>query len=376
MLKKVMKVLMSVLCTMEFVGTKVIAEEPEVLYPTITQDTGSLTVRYFDDSEETIAAEGTEFTVYQIATIGSDLDTNGKYLYLSENVSIEVINAEHIGDDLDELADMSHNERLEYKEKVVTAYKNGEITDGYTATGKIGSSGEYKFDGLPTGLYFVVETGTTRYHVTSEPFVVSVPESVQTDAGVYTWNFNVVCNPKQIVAGDLQITKVMKGKRATSGDTFHVTIEFATGASTEIEEAVETTDIQKGLMQEVNEMSFQAKLGDGSTATVKSGDELSIKGGQTIIIYDVPAGLTYKVTEKEANQRPYDTTYENKEGVIKEKSSVTSTVINNSSRYDTGAGDKMVFWLMGGGTALALLVVLIVTKRKKDSKDDNEEKAE
>lgn len=40
------------------------------LTPTITQDTGTVTIRYFDDIDETIPVTGAKFEIYKVADIG------------------------------------------------------------------------------------------------------------------------------------------------------------------------------------------------------------------------------------------------------------------------------------------------------------------
>lgn len=315
---------------------------------TIDKETGSLTIRYFDDEDETIPVSGAKYTIYQVATIGTSLEENGAYVPLSEETSTDYVN----------FGDFSHDERLEYENNVLEIY-NDTQSFGYEQTAEIDENGIGYFEDVPVGLYLVVETTTTRYHVKPESFLVSIPETVENENGINEWNYDVVTNPKQIVAGDLEITKQVKGKRVSDNSTFHVTVEFS---------LADENTANSGFIRDINNMEFKAKLADGTETTMKSGDTFDIKNNQTVSIYDIPAGITYKVVEKEANVRPYDTTYTNKEGVIEAKTSIKSTIVNNSSRYDTGVGDRVVFYMIGAGAALALLTVLIVTK-KKDKKE-------
>lgn len=295
-------------------------EEAENM-PIITKDTGDLTVRYFDDSEETTPVEGAEFTIYKVANIGRSQvnGTNGAYLPLDETLTFEGVDNAEV-----------------YEEAVLAAYEAG-LEDGYTATAIIGNNGEAYFKNIPIGAYLVTETKTLRYHIRSTSFLVSVPETNEEGT---SWNFDVVCNPKQVLAGDLTVTKKIKGKDIKKDATYHVKVEFEA------------------------EGSYKAKLPNGTETTVKNGDEIAIQANQTLFIYDLPAGAKYTVNEVEANGTGYDTSYKNQEGNIEAYSGIGVTVINDSTKYDTGAGYSILYYLIGGAGALTILLFLLVTNKK------------
>lgn len=295
-------------------------EEAENM-PIISKDTANLTVRYFDDSEETTPVEGAEFTIYRVADIGrSQIEgTNGAYLPLDETLSFE---------DADDAET--------YEKTVLAAYENG-LENGYTATATVNSNGEASFKDIPIGAYLVTETKTLRYHIRSKSFLVSVPETNEEGT---SWNFDVVCNPKQILAGDLTVTKKIKGKDIKKSNTYHVKIEFEA------------------------EGPYKAKLPDGTETTIKNGDSIAIQANQTLFIYDLPAGTEYTVTEVEENGVGYDTRYKNQKGNIEAYSGIGATVLNDSTKYDTGAGYSILYYAMGGVGALTLLLFLLISNKK------------
>lgn len=121
--------------------------------------TANLTLRYFDDEDETIPAKGTEFTIYQVASIGTDVDNNGMYVPLDKDLSFH-----------------DAPEVTEYQKKVISRYtENPEI--GVTRTEAIQDNGEAVFEDLKPGAYFVTESKTIRFHIASQSFLVSVPET-------------------------------------------------------------------------------------------------------------------------------------------------------------------------------------------------------
>lgn len=300
-------------------------------YPVIDRETANLTIRYFDDSEERIPITGAEFTVMKVADIGRDVTsgTNGGYIPLSEDINFL------------QLEETNDSQAYAYEEKVVQYYETNP-ENGYQETKSINADGEAKFE-LPVGAYLIRETKTTRYHVRSKPFLVSVPETNDTSD---SWNYDVVVNPKQIIAGDLVVEKKILGKSSSADDIFHVQLSLNCSGE------------------------YKALLPDGSEGKVKDGDVIAIQGNQKLTVYDVPASSTYKVVEQEANIDPYKTGYENQTGTIQEKTEVKATIINDTTPWDnvhTGEGSLVIIAMMVGGGALALFIFLLLG-RKKDRK--------
>lgn len=370
LIKKVFLSIISLLGTIAYT-TSVSAET------VIQQKTGSLTIRYFDDSEETIPATGAEYTIYQVATLGMGLMDNGAYIPLGESVRFDDINVEQT-DENNEVPEFTHEQRMEYQQAVINLYEsNPEI--GYTETVKIDEEGIGFLDELPLGAYFVVETKTLRYHKTPEPFLVSIPETKQYEDGSNLWNYDVVCNPKQILAGDLTITKKVDGMLATElhnkqdliakatstmehdSDEFTIQVDFSVPSSD-----YNITDTT------FSNMTFEATLPDGTTQEVGINSQFKIHKGETIFIADVPAGIQYKVTEIEANKTPYETTYKDNEGVVVEKTATAVTVINSTTKWyethKTGVGEPVVVACIVGGLALTILLFLLLTSKKDKEK--------
>lgn len=300
--------------------------------PTIGQNS-RLTIKYFDDQDETIPVTGAEFTIYQVASVGTDIENNGAYIPLTDSISFESIN------------EVEGSAALDYEEKVLEAYEENPKL-GYTGSVTIGEDGLGVFEDIPVGAYLITETKTMRYHIRSIPFLISTPAMNENNNG---WNFDITANPKQILAGDLVFTKQVIGKELSKNRTYTIKLSIPAG-------------------------TYKMVRDDGTTASVKNGTGVSIKNGETIRIIDLPAGTTYKITEVEANTKDYDTTYVNQSGTIQEKTEVNAKVINDSSRYDTGEGNKMLFELIGGAGALALLIVLVATRKKgKSEKEEGKE---
>lgn len=79
------------------------------------------------------------------------------------------------------------------------------------------STGEYKFDSLPLGVYLVVEAGVPEgYAVSTIPFLVSIPqwdEAADGEGG--TWNFDIEANPKN---DEITLDKVITNSDVTDDD--------------------------------------------------------------------------------------------------------------------------------------------------------------
>lgn len=338
-MKKIIKMGISALCATAAILTMfqpVFAEEEtqnsdesntEIKYPIIEEKLGNLTIRYFDDSEETIPITGSEFTIMQVSSFGRETTdgTNGAYIPLIEDVNFE-----------------GEEDALKYEQKVLEAYEaNPEL--GHVETQTISEDGTAHFIDLPVGAYLVRETKTMRYHVRSKPFLVSVPEMNEENN---SWNFDVIANPKQILAGDLSLTKITKGKIAKNGKKYNFTIELNA------------------------EGSYKAITPEGET-TIKNGDVVALAGGETCVIYDIPAGSKYKIIEENPNVG-YVTTYTNSEGLILEKTMKESKIVNDSTTFDTGVHNFPLYAAMGAVGFLVLLILLLICKKNKKSEESEE----
>ena len=71
-------------------------------------------------------------------------------------------------------------------------------------------------------------------------------------------------------------------------------------------------------------------VGTDGKVTIKGGGSIKLRHDQSITIKDLPAGVTYKVTEVEANQPPYKTTSDGEEGAIPADSTATAAFTNTA----------------------------------------------
>lgn len=289
---------------------------------TVEDRTANLTVKYFDDEEEKIPVAGAEFTIYQIAEFGHDFENNGKYLPLDETVSF--IN--------DETADIDVSA---YEQSVIDLYKKNPNV-GYKGTQTIGEDGKTTFKNIPSGAYLVTETKTMRYHIRPKSFVASAPEMNEESNG---WNFDVTCNPKQILAGDLSVTKTVKGKISNKDNTYEFTLTLPEG-------------------------TYRAKFGDGTEGTVVNSQVITLKKNQTAYIYDLPAGSDYDIVEKDANVG-FKTTYTNTKGQIIAKEEQKAVVNNDSTEADMGTYTFPVLYAMAGVGCLCVLIVLLAKRKSR-----------
>lgn len=323
--------------------TPVFAEDEPVVKTTFDSTaTGTLTLRYFDDSDETLPVKGADFTIYQVATIGHGVADSGKYQPLND--SIDFRNVVDLNQNEKE-QDAQHEEdrtSAEDYEKAVKSLYQAKPDIGMKVDIKIGDDGVGKATGLVPGAYLVSENGAVRYHNRSLPFIVSVPEMNKDGT---SWNFDVVANPKARTAGDLSVTKHIVGNRAKKSDLFGFKVSLPNG-------------------------SYRIKLPDGSESTVMNHDVIYMAGGQSFTIYDLPAGKEYEVVELEANTGGYVTTYSNAKGTISEKSETMAVVTNTKDV-------TIATWVKGHPLTIAelmvasvtlLLVVLFAKKKEKDAK--------
>lgn len=318
---KILRTALAIIGALNVFSLPVYAEEGEktsVNTSVIEDKTANLTIKYFDDEDETIPVADAEFTIYQVATIGHDMGNNGAYVPLSDDV---------------DWSDYSDEDVDEYEAKVVSAYSKGSEL-GYSDTLTISEDGTATFKEIPAGEYLVVETKTVRYHNKSTSFLVAAPEMNEDGTA---WNFDVVCTPKAVIAGDLKITKTVHGKLAKQNKSFDFTLELADG-------------------------TYQAEFADGSKGTVQNGQTVTIPAGKSITIYDLPSGSDYKVTEIKANEG-YVTTYTNTEAQIIGKDVQNATIDNDSSKFDMGTFNIPLYWMMGGAGALFLLLFLAATRK-------------
>ena len=289
-------------------------------------ETSHITLRCFDDSEETVPCTGAEYTVLQVGTIGRDVDDNGRFLPLTEQL---------------EWSDAT--DPIAYEQMVYEAYESDPDL-GYVETQRIGESGTASYLNIPCGVYLISQTVTTRYHLRSTPFLVTTPEMNEDGT---SWCLSVVANPKQMLAGDLEVEKIVKGSILEKDNIYHMQIDLNCDGE------------------------YRLVMPDGSESVFVSGDVIGLKKGEKAVICDLPSGVQYSITEKEAN-KGWHTQIRNQQGIIQAKQAILCTVINDSTSVDTGVDLLPTHWLIACIASVCLVTfwVLIRLGEKDDEEDD------
>ena len=205
-----------------------------------------------------------------------------------------------------------------------TGDKTGTITSGDTITLKHGES--ITIDKLPLGTKYQVteiEANTDGYETTA-----TNDNGTITEKGA---NVNFVNVKNETPKGSLTISKIVGGNAGELDRDFTFKIELFD----------ESNNILTGTYN---------YTGD-KTGTITSGDTVTLKHGESVMINDLPVGTIYKVTEIEANTDGYTTTMKNNEGTITE-GNITTSFENTKvevpvlkgfltiNKNVTGAGDK------------------------------------
>ena len=246
MMKKVTSKLIAIVLTLAMAlgcASTAFADQPD---PTkITGTTGSITVKKYESStepEKTNPVEGAIFSAYKI--IGY---SDGKYdvesAYKDDDGNIKKDDDGNIIIDLKKVVggpntSYGTTEELEAMIAGLQSYiKNNNIQA--TASGKTEADGSailkkvsdpknpnLDLTKLDLGVYLVQETvvptsGATGYTISSQAFLVSIPEWNQdVDDGIGAWNYNVTAYPK-----DEKITvdkKMGEGENKTTSDSYSI----------------------------------------------------------------------------------------------------------------------------------------------------------
>lgn len=228
-----------------------------------------------------------------------------------------------------------------------TITQNGKPV-GDAITVESGKSAEVK---LPVGAY-TIEQATPSVGCT---VTVKVGDGVTltTDAAdfevkanadttvKYTNTYTAGSDPDEDTKYDLKIKTVVKGDKADEDAKFVLTVKFDADGS--------------------------YKMSNGKK--IKSGDTVTLTGNDSITIYNLPEGTTYKVRQKTADE-DYKTTYKNCSGELTEDTTarVTNTWADDNGIVKTGDdyNNQLVVMMMLISAAVALGAG--VTLRRKFSK--------
>ena len=166
--------------------------------PTITQTTGSLTIKKYEKPAGTdgngTELDGVQFTIYKVADISQYMSGNMELVYswdsnlFSSTPQLNNASAETLYN--------SVNTALKSNwENLVPAANKHVLTTGQQIE-PVQAKGQVQFTDLPIGLYLVKETDAPSQivHRTAN-FLVSIP---MTTADGSSWNYNVVAEPKNV----------------------------------------------------------------------------------------------------------------------------------------------------------------------------------
>ena len=175
----------------------------------------------------------------------------------------------------------------------ITDYvESGKIKAGYEGTKfasqKTGESpnaeGQVKFDGLPLGLYVVIETGKPdSVTKATDPFLVSVP---MTSVDTQNWLYDIIVNPKN----KTEYAGITLQKKGMTGDTEDSTVMG--GYKFKLEKYVEGSSGAAGTWTPITKAP---KNGVDNAGTAL--DLTTSAGDGTIVVSDLSAGV-YRFTEE------------------------------------------------------------------------------
>ena len=330
--------------------TKVFAEEAKP-----KGETGSITIKYFDDSNMTVPVVDSTWMLFKVADITTYTNPDNPNVD-SLRIDSLIPNFEFKGEGHENpttpkeiLEKIDYSIITESEWNVKPQLKDGTKLQTWKST--TDGSGKIVFDDLEYGVYFGMEVKASRYHVLASPFLISIPNTRlddKTDQAISKIDLEVT--PKAIVAGDLEVTKKTYGNDVDPEEWFNITITIPSGGRF----YYETTRGRKGSFDE------QGVIG--------------IKAYETIHVFNVPAGAKFIVEEAEANQNGYRTWYSFKKGQsdsIDAKTSVEFFVHNERYKKDsfqfvnTGAGSNLI---ISAGIFLSAAIIggVLLVKRNKN----------
>lgn len=166
--------------------------------PTITQTTGSLTIKKYEKPAGTddngTELDGVQFTIYKVADISQSTSNNMELVYSWDKTLFE--STPQLNNASAETLYDSVNTALKSNwENLVPAANKHVLTTGQQIE-PVQDKGQVQFTDLPIGLYLVKETDAPSQivHRTAN-FLVSIP---MTTADGSSWNYNVVAEPKNV----------------------------------------------------------------------------------------------------------------------------------------------------------------------------------
>lgn len=182
---------------------------------------GTLTLKKGDSSAETpteTPVSGATFTAYKVYALSAESETNSNATLVPTDdfkAALSEITLTATGSDASQGALLNSTEELE---AIIPALVK--VSSNVTGTDSTeGEAGTYTISGLDLGIYLVVETSVPDgYYVTSEPFLVTVPQW-ENDA----WKYEIEAKPK-----DAPVT-LDKEVKENGGDNYVESDVYAIG---------------------------------------------------------------------------------------------------------------------------------------------------
>lgn len=264
---------------------------------------------------------GAEFTYYKVAV----LNWQGGY--------------ESIIDGIEEISDNTDPNSI--LQQVKEAYE-GDVPNGakYT-TEPTNVYGQAIMEGMEQGLYLGEESKPADHHFASVPFLISIPRTENNK-----WIYTSIINPKSLPGGDLIIKKTVTGNGGETDRDFSFTVEF----------------------ENYNE-PVAYEISNGKTGYYNPGDVILLKHNESVILDTIPVGLTYKVTEKEANTDGYETVSTGETGNIRRTTQAICEFTNHKTIVtdDTPeTGDTYIPYIAGGVFVVALVFIVLLIKARRE----------
>lgn len=303
-----------------------------------SDEKGKITLKYFDDNDYKEPVVGSKWRLYKV----------GDITYTNAEESVDGLTITSLIDGLDISTSTTSDDvakKIDYK--VVTNSKieasgkdiNGKELTYFDAT--TGKDGQIVWDNLEQGVYLGIELDAVSYHNRSTEFLISIPN---TDDDGATSHLDYTVEPKAVLAGNLKVSKMVHGNDVETTRAWTMTLSLPSG-------------------------KFYYESNKGQKGYIEDKGTVSIVHGETVTVYDIPAGTQYQVEEAEANSMGYSTTYDNQKGRMECKKDAIVSVHNTRNKASkdvrTGTGENTMIYAGVGICAVALLAIVIVLKKKK-----------
>lgn len=302
-LKRLFTAALSAVLALSLCAMPAMAEEvsnKSTFDPSITS--GTLTIHKYEQTSEQAGTsskgtplDGVEFTVYKLADIEQ---VNGELVYKP------VAELDGILTDADFNATTTTGGAIDSRALYDTIqqkltdknFKLNDLAHKSQTTGEDSSleAGTVKFTNLDLGIYMVAETKAPSQILTkSANFIVSIPMTEKQTDGTYTWNYNVVAEPKNAPTYG-GVTLIKTGRVAGQ-----------TGSGTGISEVLFRLDILNGGAWEPVDLSKVTiakgtKVQTSTTTGIENKGQIKTADDGYINITTGLAPATYRFVELEA----------------------------------------------------------------------------